>query len=404
MRAIQIAGKDLMLRLRDYRALMLAIFSPFIILLILGYVFGPKDRAPVPIVVTNLDEGDLGKIYVSTLQLDQVKRTLNATVADSTEAAHATVDKGNAAVALIIPAGFTKGVYDAKPQQVEIYADANKPIGSAVARAVIEVISFNFSKNSALARTSLAGLQQTGRVKAEDVDKVAAQIAADVKAASGADGGPQLFSLNGEDVQARPSTSVLAYYGPAMLILFLMFNAIRAGGHLLEEREEGTLSRLLTAPLGRNTIVLGKVLGDFLVSGLLALVLLLGLRFLFDVDLGDPLAVALLIILLTLAIVALSIVVAGVIGTSRSAGGANQGVAMILGLIGGSVVQVSGSPWLNTLGKITPNYWALDGFLKLADHGGLIDILPNLGILAAMSIVLVLIGSRLVNTRLLAAS
>jgi ABC-2 type transport system permease protein len=61
------------------------------------------------------------------------------------------------------------------------------------------------------------------------------------------------------------------------------------------------------------------------------------------------------------------------------------------------------SPTLQQVAHLTPHAWAVDAFAKLVQEGGgLVDILPELGVLAAYAAVLLLIASwrlRVVITR-----
>ena len=60
-------------------------------------------------------------------------------------------------------------------------------------------------------------------------------------------------------------------------------------------------------------------------------------------------------------------------------------VTLIFGILGGSFVSTGNLPeWFQTLSKITPNAWGLEGFTILALGGGLADILVPVAALLIM--------------------
>ncbi len=68
----------------------------------------------------------------------------------------------------------------------------------------------------------------------------------------------------------------IQYFFPGTLVMILLFTAIFSTISIIEDRREGFLQSVLVAPVSRNTIVLGKVLGGTILAagqGLLFLVL-----------------------------------------------------------------------------------------------------------------------------------
>jgi len=57
------------------------------------------------------------------------------------------------------------------------------------------------------------------------------------------------------------STGYLAYFFPGTILMILLFTAIFSTISLIEDRREGFLQSVLVAPIGRSSLVLGKILG-----------------------------------------------------------------------------------------------------------------------------------------------
>ena len=106
----------------------------------------------------------------------------------------------------------------------------------------------------------------------------------------------------------------------------------------------------------------------------------------------------------TLAVVAFSLVAAGVamlIGAVATNAEQASSIGVFAGLgiaaIGGAMVppEIFPEP-MATISWLTPHRWALDAFRELIAGGGVVDILPQLGVLfAAAAVVLALATWRL---------
>lgn len=130
----------------------------------------------------------------------------------------------------------------------------------------------------------------------------------------GALGTPLLFWLligsglgNSFQGAGAESMSYLEYFYPGTLVLILLFSAIFATFTVIEDRHAGFLQGVLAAPVPRQSIVLGKVLGGAMLAFLQA-VLFLALAPTIGVPF-DPVGWAMLLPLLFL--IALSLVSMG---------------------------------------------------------------------------------------------
>ena len=78
-------------------------------------------------------------------------------------------------------------------------------------------------------------------------------------------------------------TSFLEYYFPGSLVLILMFTAIYTTISVIEDRQAGFLQGVLVAPISRQAMVAGKVLGGSIIAMIQGMLFLLAALFL-DVD------------------------------------------------------------------------------------------------------------------------
>lgn len=402
MRAVlTILAKDLRLRIRDKSAFVVGVVAPFGLAAILNVVtggFGEDFSATYGVV--DHDEGEVAATFT------QVVRSLGddfeiRTGLDEDEARH-DVDGGGLDAAFVIPDGFSEQVASPDdPAQLRVLGNVDAPIATTIARSIAE----GFSERLNAVRLS--------------VDLAVANGAATPAGGPGGDEGDGGSEGDGATIadlvaraqqQAPPITVAEATatnrlldgttYLMAGLAVFFVFFLVQYGVvGLLEERQTGTMARLLAAPIPRAAVPTAKALVSF-VLGVTGLgVLATGSTVLLGADWGPPEAVAVLIVAVVLAAVSLVGVVAGLARTAEQAGAIQSVIAMALGLLGGSFFPVTFSEgFLTRLAAITPHHWFLRG-LGDARAGGLTDALPAVGALLAFAVVVGGLGALLLRWR-----
>jgi ABC-2 type transport system permease protein len=84
-----------------------------------------------------------------------------------------------------------------------------------------------------------------------------------------------------------------------------------------------------------------------------------------------------------------------VFSNDQQAGGIGVLTGLGVAALGGCMVPIEVfPPAMQTIAKITPHAWAMDGFSEMVRRdGGFLDILPNLGVLLAFAAGMMLIGT-----------
>lgn len=191
---------------------------------------------------------------------------------------------------------------------------------------------------------------------------------------------------------------------PSQLVLFTFITGLTGSAALIQTRQLGISTRMMATPTSVRSIILGEALGRLLIGLIQGLYILLGTMLLFGVGWGDPLGAMAVV-------VALGIVSAGAamcFGTffhnPEQASGLGVVTALSLAALGGAMLPIElFSDTLASVARFTPHYWAIDGFAELIRHdGSLVDIGPQLGVLIAFAVALLLLASwrmRVVLTR-----
>lgn len=159
-----------------------------------------------------------------------------------------------------------------------------------------------------------------------------------------------------------PGLTTMQYYGAAMALLFILTGTIQRGGALLEERQSGTLQRMLTAPVARGEVLAGQALGSALLALAQCVLLMTGTRLLFGVTWGTWGGALLLGGSYSLAAAGIGTALAGLLKDRKAMEIASGAVSNLFGLLSGALIPLSAFPaWLKAVAHFTPNYWALEG-------------------------------------------
>lgn len=181
----------------------------------------------------------------------------------------------------------------------------------------------------------------------------------------------------GDRVLATSNT----HYSVGFTIMFVLFMAFGSAGGILEEREQGTLRRLLVTPSTRAHILAGKVAGVIGTSTIEALILV-GLGALaFSVPWGrDPVALIMVLGAYILASAGLAVFVTAVVRTRGQLSAIGPIASTGLAMIGGCYWPIEVTPpFMQTLAKFTPTGWGMAGLLDIVTRGQGIEaaLLPS---------------------------
>ena len=140
MRILDLATKDLLQILRDWKSGLFLLVMPLLFTLFFGFVMGsalnPKpDIDPrLPVGVINRDGGTLAASLETLLEDSEVIRpvVLNE---EEAEQANQMVEDGDLASVVIIPSGYTTQFLADQSIMLEVIVENNQPAGQTVSRA-----------------------------------------------------------------------------------------------------------------------------------------------------------------------------------------------------------------------------------------------------------------------------
>lgn len=182
---------------------------------------------------------------------------------------------------------------------------------------------------------------------------------------------------------------------PGYTIFGMFFIVQVIGNTLLREKESGTFVRLLSAPVSRTAILLGKLIPFFLVNVLQVLLLFAFGAFVFDVGIGSSPGGLLVVTLATAAVAnALGLLIAALSRSTEQMGPMSGLILVILAAFGGVLVPLFEMPrFMQTIAFMTPHAWALQGFQDVLVRGqDALAVLPTAGVLCGFALLFYLIA------------
>jgi len=353
--AIQIARKDLLRRFRDRTAILTAVILPFALAWIFSLTLAGVDAQTfeATYAVVDDDGGELAHALSETLAgVDGA--TVRA--ADEAEAGRQ-VEDGEIDAVFHLPAGFTDAVQSGRGATLDVTLSR----GSLVAGLVADAIARSFAARLDAVSVAVASASGSAPMPPGGAEELAARAQMVPAAAEIAD----------EGAEDRVS-STTTFFAIGMAVFFLFFAVEFGVRGLLEEREDGTLARLLVAPVPASAVLIGKAIASLAVGLVSTSLLVLATSLLLEADWGDPFGVALLVLAGVVAAVAVTALVSTFATTAAQAGAYASIVAVVGGLLGGTFFPIADAPGLfAAIRFLSPQGWLMEGFRSLASGEGL---------------------------------
>lgn len=415
--------KELLLLSRDRAGLLVLFVMPMLLVLVLSLIqdnlFRATGETATRALFVSLDEGALAAELAARLEATGALELVREVAGDklNVETARQRVFSGEYQFAISVPAGFSASINAAAQAAVEASFRQETPT-----QAVGQLTVYFDPTVRGVYRTAVTSALQRGLLSLEIARKSEAfgrllplelQRGVEEQLSAYAPAGLQLnlpqFSsdwigqtlIELSEKSAYPDkyttlpTSVQQNV-PAWTLFGMFFIVIPLAGTLIRERQEGTLTRLMTMPVANATLLFGKVFAYLSVCLVqFALMLLVG-KCLLPL-LGTPVLelgsapFALLVVAVSAALAACGYgILVGVLARNYDQASTFGAVSVVLAAaLGGVMVPVYVMPRvMQDLSVISPLGWGLDAFLDIfVRSGNLASVLPRVVTLVAFFLI-----------------
>jgi ABC-2 type transport system permease protein len=366
--ALVILGKDLRQRLRDRSALMVAIVVPLVLASIFGLIFhnAVGGRITFKFGLVDQDHGLAAQAFTANVLTPLERQGLIiVTQEPSLAAGRGAANTDKVAATFVVPAGFSDAVSQDRSASLRVIGSVDSTIGTQVAQSIA---------------SSFADATDTARVvvAATGASAISSRLAASL---------PTPIVIADVSTKSR-QLDAGTFYAAGMTVFFLFFTVQFGTASLLQERRDGTLARMLVAPISRGAVLTGKLLTSLVLGFVSMVVLVVATHFLLSAHWGNLIGVAILIATGVVAATAVMTLVATLASTPDQAQSWQTMVALVLGMLGGAffpVAQAGGV--LAAASKATPQAWFMQGLENMAGGAGASAVLgPAAAILAVAAV------------------
>lgn len=408
-RFLTLVYKDTLVLLRDRAGLAMLFLMPASLVLLMTALqdttFRSLNDSGIRLLLVNRDNDTLGNDICREIVQSKLfsVHTYTGGAAPSEAMAREAVARGEYQMALVIPEGATRQIRENMQRSI-MNALAGKPDHDTVPRPVAFALYLEPTTRASHRETLQATIREfSTRVESRlIINELGRQLQHLVML-------PDLRLSQPENLQFREEYASLGknatipntvqHNVPAWTVFAMFFIIIPFAGAIIREREDGTLSRLLTLPCTRSGIMAARILVYLVISYLqFILILLMGIH-LFPVinlpslDIGVHFG-RLSVVALSTALAAISFGIAiGTIARTHQQASIFASISVvILAALGGIWVPVFiMPPLLRRLSVASPLNWGLNGFYDLLIRGSsLRDILSWCLLLCAFSLACIL--------------
>ena len=382
--SLVIAGKDIRRRLRDRSAYIVGVVAPLVLAGLIALAFGRSGGDfHVTFAVADLDHGPLSTAFVDgVLGSAELRDTVTVRRVGTRDEAVRLAREGTVAAAIVVPAGYSAVTSGGEAVPLRVVRNARSALGADMAVALARSFATRVDASRIAVDTAVAAGAAHDQAALRALAKQAADTAEPV-------------TLTDAPVRSR-DISPGSTFAPAMAIFFLYFVVGTQARGIIAERREGTLVRLLAAPVRPSSLLAGKTLAA-LALGLASLTAVaLASSVLLGADWGDPLAAAAVVVSTVLAVTGLLALVLTLARTEQQAMLYTSLLTFTCALLGGNFVTLENAPaFLRRLSMFTPNGWSLRAFHDLSADpaAGLSTVLPAIGVLVAIATAAGLVAS-----------
>lgn len=391
MRVLDLALKDLRQIIRDRRSLLFLLVMPVIFTFFFGYVFGNEKETDnrLQIGILNQDaEGIMPSTLETMLASSETVRPvmLNEARADEVDEK---VLSGDLAAAVVIPRGFSAGVFAGEPPRLEVIIDEQTQNGQTARRA-LQTNLLRLLGSAQAARLNMQAYEAQAGFESDTARQAYLEDALTRSAAAWQEP-PLSVTISGPAApEGQYGGNPNNQFSPGMMVQFAIFGLVQAAMVLVIERRCGAMQRLLTTPMRRAELIAGHMLGIFTVVFVQQVILVAFGQFFLKVDyLREPLAILLMMASLSVWVASLGLLIATLARKEEQVILMSMAAMFIFSALGGAwfSLEYSGETF-SKIGHLMPSAWAIDGFQNIVLRGmGLESVLLPGAILLAYSLV-----------------
>lgn len=389
---ILLALKDLKLFITDIKAVLLTFMLPIILvtLFVIGFggISGSSKSNPIKLLVSDQDSTEMTQNIIT--KLDSLKE-LDIEQLSLVKAKKA-IKEGKRMAVLTFYKGCTDSIETGGKVPMELFYDESR-------EAEIGLLQQALMSNL----MGMAGQQKIKKNIFNLIDKKNANLSPALLSKIHKQVDEQLADLQSKDknpvtqgmdlkmtklfADEEPNWALIQAVA-GVSVMMLLFSVAAMGATLLEEKERGTLKRLLYSPINPLKILFGKMLYTFLIALAQLSILFIFAWLVFNLEIfSNVTALIILLISTAFACTSFGIFLAAICKSRKQIETLSTIIILVMSAIGGSMMPFFlMPPFMQKMAMFSVNYWSIQGIYDIFYRH-----LPTINILEK-SLVLFLIG------------
>ena len=242
---------------RDPRSLALAVVIPVFLIFLFGYAL-TLDVDNVPMVVWNQDSSQASNDFILNFKNSRYFKIIGYT--DNYRDVQVSIDKSKALMALVIPKDFSKRIQSGRPALAQLLVDGSDSNTATIALGYVNSVVAGYNTKFLLESFSKSGIND-----------------------------PQTLDLRprvwfNENLKSRN------FIIPGLIVVIMMIiTALLTSLTVAKEWERGTMEQLISTPVKKSELILGKFIPYFAI-GFFDLLIAVGMsQFIYHVPLRGSL-------------------------------------------------------------------------------------------------------------------
>ncbi|MCF6167053.1 ABC transporter permease [Lutibacter sp.] len=388
--------KDLKLFFSNKKNVVLTFLIPILLISLFAFAFGgisneSSEDKQVTLLYADFDSSSTSKKIKA--QLDTLS-TINLMKVTLEEGNNALV-KGKFSGFLILNKGFKDSLLLSKKLPITYKYDASNPFEAKMLQSIITGVVMN-TVGSQLYMHKVENYMNT-KFKTMS-NNLKQRILADISQVSFKNMASTTAIIEAIPVIKKSSNTgnlglIQAVAGTAIMMLLFSISGVGVG--LLEEKESGTLSRLLYTPIKTTSILYGKMLATLFISMLQLFTMFVFAWVAFDLPIfKDVISLILLTIAVAFSVSSFGVFLVSISKTRQQLQNLSTILILLMSAIGGSMIPLFVMPSImRKIAVISLNYWGIQGYYDIFWRNlSTFEILPRIGVLSLIGIVMLLIS------------
>ncbi len=251
-----IARKEFIQIIRDYRSLGLAIFIPVLLLMLFGFAL-TLDVDNVPMIIWNQDKSQASADFILNFKNSRYFKIVG--YFDNYTELQDYIDRSKAMMAMVIPKDFSKFIRSNQPAPLQVLVDGSDSNTATIAMGYVNSVVSKYNVDLIEKSLSKIGVKDSAIIDLRPRD---------------------WFN---EDLKSRN------YIIPGLIAVIMMIIAAQLTSiTVAREWEKGTMEQLISTPVRRGELIIGKFIPYFIIGFFDLLVAVAMAQFVFNVPLkGD---------------------------------------------------------------------------------------------------------------------